>query len=74
MQVALSAHQPIRTGHPVTVAQHEHFRRSMAPPPPDEYDDFTADPLIERYARPRKEAQAARVLAILDHLERGGRI
>lgn len=38
----------------------------------DEIDGHaeTADPLIERYARPRKEAQAFRVLDILDELER----
>ena len=31
------------------------------------------DPLVERHARPRKEKQAARLLQILESLERSGR-
>jgi hypothetical protein len=36
----------------------------------DEIDLACSDPLVERFARPRKESQAAKVLDILDQLER----
>jgi hypothetical protein len=64
LQVALSAPRPIRDA----------SRQPRREPPAWHHapDDLTADPLVERYARPRKENQAARVLAILDQLERGG--
>lgn len=43
--------------------------------PPDSFDeiDLTVDPLVERFARPRKESQAARLFDIFDQLERSGR-
>ena len=33
--------------------------------------EAAGDPLVERYAKPRKEREAAKVLQILDQLERG---
>lgn len=64
LQVALSAPRPIRDA----------IRQPRRELPEWHHDphDLTADPLVERYARPRKESQAARVLAILDQLEGSG--
>ena len=33
-------------------------------------DELVTDPLVERYARPRKKAQGDRVLELLDELDR----
>ena len=62
----------------LSVASHHHFQRSIAA---DDYggdeidrelDEITSDPILERYCKPRKASQTARVLRILDDLERGG--
>jgi hypothetical protein len=45
----------------------EHQRRPVTI---DELEDAAGDPLTERFLRHRKESQAARVLSILDDIER----
>ncbi len=37
---------------------------------PDPIDDAAGDPLVERYARARKESQTSKVIDLLDELER----
>ena len=59
LDIALDSSRPM----PASASEdHEDFLRNLA-----------ADPMIERYGRPRKESQAARTLALLDSLERSGR-
>ena len=64
-----------RPVHRVTAADHQAFRESLATPARsfDEIDHAVGDPLTERFLRPRKESQAARVLLILDELQRDRR-
>jgi hypothetical protein len=63
----------------VTIDDQQNFRRALAAsqvnrqadPIADEIDDeLEADPAVELHARRRKNSEAARVLAILDELER----
>ena len=57
----------------VSVDDHMAFRDSIARPSSFDELDLSVDPLVEKFARPRKERQAARVLEILDQLERSCR-
>jgi hypothetical protein len=60
----------------VSIAEHQQFQKHIAASlaaqqPADEIDDeLEADPAVELHARRRKNSEAARVLAILDELER----
>ena len=58
--------------HRVTVADHAKWRDDLAAQQAAQQSayEIEADPIIERIARRRKNSEAARVLAILDELER----
>lgn len=57
----------------ISVSEHAAFRQTLAAKPAfDEIDELVGDPMIERHGNRRKYKDAARVLRILNELERGG--
>ena len=55
----------------VSVDDHQHFRKSVATPPPvDEIDQALADPLHDHRPRSAPRHKVNRVLGILDQLDR----
>lgn len=57
----------------VSIADHDAFLSSLLTEDDlDELSELVVDPLTERHAKPRKESETAKVLSILDELERSG--
>lgn len=58
----------------ISISEHEAWQHSLLTLSDhdeiDEVDGLVADPLTERHAKPQKESQAARLIDILDELER----